>query len=94
MYSYRVKPLGRKTAGCNLSSAPPGAPRIVGLLQDKVDGRTNSRTAVMTNLDPASLADLLGTLVLREASTATFHFDEEEDGHWCVSWRIGGNADR
>ena len=29
MYSYRVKPLGRKIAGCNLSSAPPGAPTLI-----------------------------------------------------------------
>ena len=39
----------------------------------------------MTNLDPASLADSLGTLVLRDASTATLHFEEGEDGYWCVS---------
>jgi hypothetical protein len=48
----------------------------------------------VTNLDPASLADSLGTLVLRDASTATLHFNEGEDGYWCVSWRIDGNADR
>ena len=48
----------------------------------------------MTNLDPASLAESLGTLVRREASTAMVNVDEDEDGYWCVSWRIEGNADR